>query len=78
MHREILIRCLDAIKTLSPILICAMKIFIQINNDPSQRGGAEAAENRNYLAQRMTDEMNEIIRVLQVDREVDYRFQLIV
>lgn len=55
-----------------------MKIFIQINNDPSQRGGAEAAENRNYLAQRMTDEMNEIIRVLQVDREVDYRFQLIV
>ncbi|PAV91391.1 hypothetical protein WR25_04456 isoform A [Diploscapter pachys] len=66
VHREILIRCLDAIKTLSPILICAMKIFIQINNDPSQRGGAEAAENRNYLAQRMTDEMNEIIRVLQL------------
>ncbi|CAB3406934.1 unnamed protein product [Caenorhabditis bovis] len=66
VHREILIRCLDSIKTLSPILICAMKIFIQINNDPAQRGSAEAAENRNYLAQRMTDEMNEIIRVLQL------------
>ncbi|CAD6191355.1 unnamed protein product [Caenorhabditis auriculariae] len=66
VHREILIRCLDAIKTLSPILICAMKIFIQINNDPAQRGSAEAAENRNYLSQRMTDEMNEIIRVLQL------------
>jgi len=26
----------------------------------------EAAENRNYLAQRMTDEINEIIRVLQL------------
>lgn len=26
----------------------------------------EAAENRNYLAQRMTDEVNEIIRVLQL------------
>ena len=26
----------------------------------------EAAENRNYLVQRMTDEINEIIRVLQL------------
>lgn len=26
----------------------------------------EAATNRNYLAQRMTDEINEIIRVLQL------------
>jgi vinculin len=26
----------------------------------------EAAENRNYLASRMTDEINEIIRVLQL------------
>lgn len=26
----------------------------------------EAAENRNYLAHRMTDEINEIIRVLQL------------
>ena len=26
----------------------------------------EAGENRNYLSQRMTDEMNEIIRVLQL------------
>lgn len=64
-HREILIRCIDSIKTLSPILICAMKIFIQIIEE-SQRGQQEAAENRNYLAQRMTDEMNEIIRVLQL------------
>ncbi|GMS95777.1 hypothetical protein PENTCL1PPCAC_17952 [Pristionchus entomophagus] len=66
VHREILIRCLDGIKTLSPILICSMKIFIQISQDPSQRGVHEAAENRNYLAMRMTDEMNEIIRVLQL------------
>eukprot|EP00080_Pristionchus_pacificus_P010946 PDM70966.1 deb-1 [Pristionchus pacificus] len=66
VHREILIRCLDGIKTLSPILICSMKIFIQISHDPSQRGVHEAAENRNYLALRMTDEMNEIIRVLQL------------
>uniref|UniRef100_A0A183DSW8 Vinculin n=1 Tax=Gongylonema pulchrum TaxID=637853 RepID=A0A183DSW8_9BILA len=65
VHREILLRCMDTVKTLSPIMICAMKIFIQITEE-SQRGQHEAAENRNYLAQRMTDEMNEIIRVLQL------------
>lgn len=30
VHREILVRCMASIKTLAPILICAMKIFIQI------------------------------------------------
>lgn len=30
------------------------------------RGGAEAAENRNYLTARMTEELHEIIRVLQL------------
>ncbi|VDK50954.1 unnamed protein product [Anisakis simplex] len=65
VHREILIRCMDTIKTLSPIMICAMKIFTQIT-EQSQRGQQEAAENRNYLSQRMIDEMNEIIRVLQL------------
>lgn len=65
VHRDILCRCLDQIRTLSPILICSMKIFIQLGQD-QHRGQAEAAENRNYLAQRMTDEMHEIIRVLQL------------
>uniref|UniRef100_A0A914UZ65 Vinculin n=2 Tax=Plectus sambesii TaxID=2011161 RepID=A0A914UZ65_9BILA len=65
VHREILIRCMDSIKTLSPIMICSMKIFIQINQEGG-KGLQEAAENRNYLAQRMIDEMNEIIRVLQL------------
>lgn len=65
VHREILIRCMDSVKTLSPILICAMKIFVQISEE-GQKGLSESAENRNYLAQRMTDEVNEIIRVLQL------------
>ncbi|KAI6187116.1 Vinculin [Aphelenchoides besseyi] len=65
VHREILVRSMDAVKTLAPILICAMKIYVQISTE-GQRGQAEAAENRNYLAQRMTDEVNEIIRVLQL------------
>ncbi|XP_063600822.1 vinculin-like isoform X1 [Penaeus indicus] len=65
VHREILMRCLEGVKTLSPILICSMKIFIQIFHQGG-KGIEEAAENRNYLAGRMTDEINEIIRVLQL------------
>jgi len=65
VHRDILIRCLDQVKTLAPILICSMKIFIQIITQGG-KGNEEAAENRNYLAGRMTDEINEIIRVLQL------------
>ncbi|KAG0433050.1 hypothetical protein HPB47_020274 [Ixodes persulcatus] len=30
VHREILVRCLDSVKVLAPILICSMKIFVQI------------------------------------------------
>lgn len=65
VHREILVRCLEQVKTLAPILICSMKIFIHIIGQGG-KGAEEAAENRNYLAQRMTDELNEIIRVLQL------------
>ncbi|GIY50033.1 hypothetical protein CDAR_597421 [Caerostris darwini] len=64
-HRDILIRCLESVKSLAPILICSMKIFVQILNQGG-KGVEEAAANRNYLAQRMTDEINEIIRVLQL------------
>lgn len=65
VHREILIRCLDQVKTLAPILICSMKIFIHIISQGG-KGAEEAAENRNYLTSRMTDELHEIIRVLQL------------
>ncbi|CAH0548928.1 unnamed protein product [Brassicogethes aeneus] len=65
VHSEILVRCLDQVKTLAPILICSMKIYIHIRSQ-NGKGLDEAAENRNYLTQRMTDEINEIIRVLQL------------
>jgi vinculin len=43
-------------------------VLVEINNFVFEggKGADEAAENRNYLAQRMTDEINEIIRVLQL------------
>ncbi|KRZ67440.1 Vinculin [Trichinella papuae] len=66
VHREILIRCIDSVKTLAPILICAMKIFIQISAQGGSKGVPEAAENRNYLSSRMIEEVNEVIRVLQL------------
>ena len=58
VHREILSRCVEQIKTLAPILICSMKIFIQILSQGG-KGADEAGENRNYLASRMTDEVRD-------------------
>eukprot|EP00095_Tigriopus_kingsejongensis_P003227 maker-scaffold547_size140190-snap-gene-0.23 protein:Tk03227 transcript:maker-scaffold547_size140190-snap-gene-0.23-mRNA-1 annotation:"Vinculin" len=63
-HRESLGLHLDQVKTLAPILICSMKIFIQILGQEG-RGTEEAVENRNYLAKRMTDEMGEIVKILE-------------
>lgn len=65
VHSEILVRCLEQVKTLAPILICSMKIYIHIVSQGG-KGAEEAAENRNYLSSRMSDEINEIIRVLQL------------
>lgn len=65
VHSEILIRCLEQVKILAPILICSMKVYIHIVEQQGH-GAGEAAENRNYLASRMSDEIQEIIRVLQL------------
>ena len=60
-QRDQLAHHLDQLKTLAPILICSMKIFIQIMSQGG-KGMDEAVENRNYLAKRMTDEIDEITR----------------
>lgn len=65
VHSEILVRCLEQVKILAPILICSMKVYIHIVEQKG-KGAEEAAENRNYLASRMSDEIQEIIRVLQL------------
>ena len=64
-QRDTLNHHLDQIKTLAPILICSMKIFIQILGHQDGKGIDEAVENRNYLARRMTEEINEITRALE-------------
>lgn len=65
MYKYTNIRFFYQVKTLAPILICSMKIFIHIISQGG-KGAEEAAENRNYLSSRMSDELNEIIRVLQL------------
>ena len=59
VHREILSRCVEQIKTLAPILICSMKIFIQILTQQGA-GTDEAIANRSYLAGRMHEEISEV------------------
>ena len=69
-HRESLETHLKEIKTLAPILICSMKIFIQILNQEG-KGTDEAIENRNYLAKRMTEEIAEVMRILEESTQTD-------
>nr|XP_049705344.1 vinculin isoform X3 [Helicoverpa armigera] len=69
-HADTLTRCLDSVKQLAPVLICSMKMYIHILTEGG-KGMEEAAENRNYLAQRMADEIHEIIRVLQLTSYVE-------
>jgi len=63
-QRDNLGQHLEQIKTLAPILICSMKIFIQILNQQGT-GTDEAIANRNYLAGRMHDEISEVMRILE-------------
>ena len=60
VHREMLIRCLEQVKTLAPILICSMKIFIQISSHPNskaaQRVGGWGA-GVGYVTGRQRDEL---------------------
>ena len=61
-QRENLGQHLEQIKTLAPILICSMKIFIQILNQQGA-GTDEAIANRSYLAGRMHEEITEVGQV---------------
>ncbi|GBP04691.1 Vinculin [Eumeta japonica] len=69
-HADTLNRCLESVKQLAPVLIGSMKMYIHILTEGG-KGIEEAAENRNYLAQRMADEIHEIIRVLQLTSYVE-------
>jgi len=75
-QRESLTQHLEQIKTLAPILICSMKIFIQILSQEG-KGTDEAIENRNYLAKRMTEEISEVMRILEESAQSDTTSRII-
>uniref|UniRef100_T1GS06 Vinculin n=1 Tax=Megaselia scalaris TaxID=36166 RepID=T1GS06_MEGSC len=74
VHSDILGRCIKEFQNLLPVLFDSMKLYIllaleqQAPNMPTPHPDAiaTAADNRNYLATRMSDEVQEIIRVLQL------------
>ncbi|XP_063346935.1 vinculin-like isoform X2 [Pelmatolapia mariae] len=64
-HRQMLVTSMNTIKELLPVLISAIKIFVATKS--SRGAGVEEAErNRRFTFEKMSAEINEIIRVLQL------------
>lgn len=64
-HRQMLLSSMNTIKELLPVLISAIKIFVATKT--SRGAGVEEAErNRKFTFEKMSAEINEIIRVLQL------------
>ncbi|XP_061141957.1 vinculin-like isoform X5 [Syngnathus typhle] len=64
-HRQMLINSMSTVKELLPVLISAIKIFVATKSG----GGAgveEAERNRRFTFEKMSGEITEIIRVLQL------------
>ncbi|KAJ8406731.1 hypothetical protein AAFF_G00296470 [Aldrovandia affinis] len=64
-HRVMLVNSMNTVKELLPVLISAIKIFVTTKSARSQ-GVEEALKNRNFTFEKMSSEINEIIRVLQL------------
>ncbi|XP_035848626.1 vinculin-like isoform X5 [Sander lucioperca] len=64
-HRQMLVNSMNTVKELLPVLISAIKIFVATKS--SRGAGVEEAErNRRFTFEKMSAEINEIIRVLQL------------
>uniref|UniRef100_A0A8C4XHJ6 Vinculin n=1 Tax=Erpetoichthys calabaricus TaxID=27687 RepID=A0A8C4XHJ6_ERPCA len=64
-HRVMLVNSMNTVKELLPVLISAIKIYVTTKSSKSQ-GIEEALKNRNFTVEKMSAEINEIIRVLQL------------
>ncbi|XP_059215610.1 vinculin-like [Centropristis striata] len=64
-HRQMLVNSMNTVKELLPVLISAIKIFVATKS--SRGAGVEEAErNRRFTFEKMSAEITEIIRVLQL------------
>uniref|UniRef100_A0AAX7TG68 Vinculin n=1 Tax=Astatotilapia calliptera TaxID=8154 RepID=A0AAX7TG68_ASTCA len=64
-HRVMLVNSMNTVKELLPILISGIKIYVTTKTSESH-GVEEALKNRNFTFEKMSAEINEIIRVLQL------------
>ncbi|XP_067092546.1 vinculin-like isoform X2 [Osmerus mordax] len=64
-HRMMLVSSMNTIKELLPVLISAIKIFVATKSG-GNAGVEEAERNRRFTFEKMSSEINEIIRVLQL------------
>uniref|UniRef100_V9K798 Vinculin n=2 Tax=Callorhinchus milii TaxID=7868 RepID=V9K798_CALMI len=64
-HRVMLVNSMNTVKELLPVLISAIKIFVTTKQFKG-KGVEEALKNRNFTVEKMSTEINEIIRVLQL------------
>ncbi|XP_036402192.1 vinculin-like isoform X4 [Megalops cyprinoides] len=64
-HRVMLVNSMNTVKELLPVLISGVKIFVMTKSTKSH-GVEEALKNRNFTFDKMSSEINEIIRVLQL------------
>ncbi|XP_024153400.1 vinculin isoform X4 [Oryzias melastigma] len=64
-HRQMLVSSMNTIKELLPVLISAIKIFVATKSNRGA-GVEEAERNRRFTFEKMSTEINEIIRVLQL------------
>lgn len=69
IHREMLCQHLDQLKSLMPSFISSIKISLLIDSPQNELGEqvhARVRKNKDYLISNLTDEVNEIIRILQL------------
>ncbi|MBN3312258.1 VINC protein, partial [Atractosteus spatula] len=64
-HRVMLVNSMNTVKELLPVLISGIKIYVTTKSSQSH-GVEEALKNRNFTMEKMSAEINEIIRVLQL------------
>ncbi|XP_071116141.1 vinculin-like isoform X3 [Haliotis cracherodii] len=64
VHQDMLVRSLEQVKNYTPVLISGVKIFITAKQ--TSQGIPDAQSGRDYIVKKMSDEIHEIIRVLQL------------
>lgn len=67
-HRDLLCEHLEQVKNLTPSFISSIKIFLLTINQSNNNGAVCSCveDNKNFLINSLTHEINEIIRILQL------------